>query len=274
MDKKNNFSQKDWLEYLNNLNNREISKRSSSGITTWALFGLIGFIFFELIDRLPTILMDATNIFLSKLFITNFLNFFLVFGLFIGFFSIHENEKRKIPALLEKISYFSGVRVAKFIVISGFFSNIYIIFKLKYYGLCSLPYYVFATYEFINIIASFISIITSKRAKKKHKIDLPYLDYGKNKYRENIILFLFLLSLLLFSIYQILQNNYILNYLYVFKSVLYLVVLIGAIIFYIVNYINLRTSDRELEELERKIILQNISEDEIAKEFSDIFVGK
>ncbi len=176
--------------------------------------------------------------------------------------------------MLEKISYFSGVGVAKFIVISGFFSNIYIIFKLKYYGLCSLPYYVFATYEFINIIASFISIITGKRAKKKHKNDLPYLDYEKNKYRENIILFLFLLSLLLFSIYQILQNNYILNYLYVFKSVLYLVVLIGAIIFYIVNYINLRTSDRELEELERKIILQNISEDEIAKEFSDIFVGK
>jgi uncharacterized protein YcgL (UPF0745 family) len=103
---------------------------------------------------------------------------------------------------------------------------------------------------------------------------LPYLDDKKYTYRENIVSFPFLLLLLLFSIYQILQNNYILNYLYVFKSVLYLVVFIGAIIFCVVNYIAVRTSDRGLEELERKIILQNLSEDEIAKEFTDIFVGK
>ena len=62
------FSQKDWLNYLNNLNNREISKKNASGFTLWALFCLIGFALFKFVDCLPIIFVNVNNVFLTILF--------------------------------------------------------------------------------------------------------------------------------------------------------------------------------------------------------------
>ena len=90
------FNRKDWLYYLNNLNNREISKRNASGFTLWALFGFIGFILFKLIDSLAIIFTDARNMFLTTLFFTNICNFSILVIIFIStlFFPINKKRKR------------------------------------------------------------------------------------------------------------------------------------------------------------------------------------
>ena len=159
MMKKNNLTQKDWLVYLDNLNNREISKQSSSGFSTWAFFGLIGFTLFKLLDSLPIIFMDTKNVFLSKLFITNILNFCIVFFVFTPVLLIPKIGKRKIyNDFIKKIHPFA-IGITYFIFILGYLSNIYIIVDLQYYGLGILPYCVFAIFE---IVFLFGLLITTK----------------------------------------------------------------------------------------------------------------
>ena len=118
-----------------------------------------------------------------------------------------------------------------------------------------------------------------KYLKKENK--MPRVDSGylyNNKYK-NLVKYIFIfLSFVfsfffLFSIYQIIQNDYILEHLDVLKSIIYLSAFIGAIILFIGKVIS-QVRNIWLEELERKIILQNLSEKEIVKEFIDKFVGK
>jgi hypothetical protein len=274
--KKNKLNQKDWLVYLNNLNNREISKRSSSGFTTWALLGLIGFALFKLLDSLPIIFIDIENVFLSKLFITNIFNFFMLIIVFMTALFIPQSAKRKIYTELIKKIAFLAAETLSFVFIVGIFCNIYTITDLKYYGLSILPYCVFAIFEIIFIISYLIFRTTVKKENKMPRIDSGYYYNTKRKNPlKHVFVFLCLVLLLsfLFSIYQIKQNYYILDHLSVLKSVIYLIVLIGAIILFIGNCM-VQTKNRWLEGFERKIMLQNLDEKEIAKAFIDEFVGK
>jgi len=274
--KKNNLTQKDWLVYLDNLNNREISKQSSSGFTTWAFFGLIGFTLFKLLDSLPIIFMDAKNVFLSKLFITNILNFCIVIFVFILALSIPLDGKRTIHNKFNKKIYSFVTGTTYFIFIVGCFSNIYITVDLEYYRLSILPYCVFAIFEITFLFNVLIDGVNTKKENKMPRIDSGYLY---NKKRKNPLKYIYILLcfafsfFFLFSIYQVIQNDYILKYLSALKSAIYLILFIGAIIVFIGNCIS-QIRNIWLEELERKIMLQNLSEKEIVTEFIDKFVGK
>lgn len=278
MMKKNKLTQKDWLEYLNNLNIREISKRNSSGFTTWALFGLIGFISFKVLDILPIVCMDIERVFLTKLFITNFLNLCIVISVFMVFLAMTPRlYKRKIYTKFMWNTYTFVRGILFFIYIIGFFSNIYIAFVLKYYKLNILPYRFFTIYVTVFIIGILINIFFTKKENSMPRIDSGYL-YNNPKHInivKNIYLFFCLvLSLsLAFSIYQIMQNYNILNYLIILKLVFYLSTSIGAIILLVSNIIIL-IRNIGLEDFERKIMLQNLGEKEIVKQFTDMFIGK
>jgi len=275
--KKNKLTQKDWLEYLNNLNIREISKRNSSGFTTWALFGLIGFISFKVLDILPTVCMDMERVFLTKLFMTNFLNLCIVISVFMFFLVMTPRfDKRKIYTKFMWNTYIFVRGVLCFIYIIGFFSNIYIAFVLKYYELNILPYRFFTIYVTIFIIGLSINIFFTKKENNMPRIDSGYLYNPKhiNLVKNIFLFFCIVLSLsLAFSIYQIMQNYNILNYLIILKLVFYLSTFIGAIILLASNIIILIRNIR-LEDFERKIMLQNLGAKEIVKEFIDKFVGK
>ncbi|MHA1659026.1 MAG: hypothetical protein ACTSUT_07870 [Promethearchaeota archaeon] len=274
--KKSNLTQKDWLIYLDNLNNREISKQNSSGFTTWALLGLISFLLLKLIDSLPIIYMDIENVFLFKLFITNIFNLFTVILFFAVASSLPRKEKRKIyTELIKKFYIFSGELIC-FIFIVGILSNISIAVNLKFYGLSILPYCAFAIFEIIFVISYIIIRITTKKEDKLPRFDSGYLYIikGKNPLKYTYVFLGLVFSyFFLFSIYQIKQNYYILNYLSILESGFYLIVFIIAIIWLMVNNVGL-AKNTWLEELERKIMLQNLSEKEIIKEFRDKFIGK
>lgn len=276
MVKKNNLTRKDWLVYLNNLNNREISKQNSSGFTTWALLGFIGFILFKLLNSLPIIIMDVKNVFLFQLFITNIFNIFVVIIIFLPVLIIPLSGRRKIHTKLLKKIAILVTGIIYFICVIGFFCNIYIAIKLKIYGLSILPYCVFAIFEIFFIIGYAIIKITAKKEDKMPRVDSGYLYNSKHKNslkKIYIVLSIGLLSFFLFSIYQIIQNDYFFNYISVLESAIYLGTFIGVIIVLIGKSV-IQAKNRWVEEFERKIMLQNLDEKEIVKAFIDEFVGK
>ena len=271
------FSQKDWLNYLNNLNSREISKRNASGFTLWALFGLFGFTLFKFLDSLPIIFADVKNEFLIILFFTNIFNFSIIVALFILTLVMPQSRRRKIiTELSNKASILISV-IVNFIFIVGVICNIYIVIFSKHYGLSTISYYVFGIYGVINTIGRIIfdKIIVTKDNK------MPKVDFGTyhSTKDKNPIKYIYgftclaLLCFLILSVYQIIQSNYILNHLDLMKSSIYLSILIASTILFSYQLIlNMRYD--WVEQFERKIILENLNEEEIEKIFINEFIGK
>ena len=270
------FSQKDWLNYLNNLNNREISKRSASGFTLWALFGLFGFTLFKLVDSLSIIFTDVRNVFLTILFFTNIYNFFILVILFIGTILLPLSRKRKIITKLSNKGSILLNTTMYFVGMVGVICNIYIAIVSKYYGLSAIPYYIFGIYGALNTIENMFPVRTI--VKKYNK--MPKIDYGayywakKNyiKYRFGLV-FLVFLGFLIFSVYQIIENNYILDHLDLIKSSIYLSISIASTILFSYQLI-LNMRYEWIEQFERRIMLKNLSEEEIVKIFLNEFIGK
>jgi hypothetical protein len=271
------FSRKDWLNYLNNLNSREISKRNASGFTLWALFGLFGFTLFKLLDSLPIIFTDVRNVFLTTLFFTNIFNFSIVVALFILTLVIPQSRKRKITTELSNKGIILSSVIVNFIFIVGIICNIYIVIFSKHYGLSTISYYVFGIYGVINTIGKiiFAKIIVTKDNK------MPKVDFGTyySTKDKNPIKYMYgfaclaLLCLLILSVYQIIQSNYILDHLDLIKSSIYLSILIASTILFSYQ-LNLNMRYEWVEQFERKIILKNLNENEIVKIFLNEFVGK
>jgi hypothetical protein len=269
------FNQKDWLNFIIELNNREINKRSSSGFNLWALFGLFGFTLFKFIDSLPIFFADVKNEFSIILFFTNIFNFSIIVALFILTVVVPQNRRRKINTeLSNKASILNDV-IFYFYCIVGVICNIYVVRLSKQYGLITISYYVFGIYGVINTICKIIydKIIVTKGDK------IPKIDFGmyysvKDKYSIKYIFgfaCLTLLCFLIFSVFQIMQSNYILNNLDLIKSSIYLSGFIASLI--LLSYQLISNMRNEwLEQFERKIILENLSEEEIVKIFINEFI--
>ena len=271
------FSQKDWLNYLNNLNSREISKRNASGFTLWALFGLFGLTLFRLLDSLPIIFANVKNVFLTILFFTNIFNFSIAVVLFILTLIIPQSRKRKITTELSNKGTILSSVIVNFIFIVGIICNIYIVIFSKHYGLSTISYYVFGIFGIINTISKIIfdKIIVTKDNK------MPKVDFGTyySTKDKNPIKYMYgftclaLLCFLILSVYQIIQSNYILNHLDLIKSSIYLSILIASTILFSYQ-LTLNMRYEWVEQFERRIILKNLSEEEIVKIFLNEFVGK
>lgn len=271
------FSQKDWLNYLNNLNNREISKKNASGYNLWALFGLFGFTFFKLLDSLPIIFANINNMFLTILFFTNIFNFFIVASMFATTLLLPLSRKRKIITKLSDKSSVLVRAMVNFIILIGIICNIYVVIFSKNYGLSTIPYYFFSINGAIEIFAKMIlkKIVDTKDSK------MPKIDYGfyhSTKYTNPIKYIIGFLCLILFcmfiwSIYQVIQNNYILNHLDLIKSSFYISILIATVHLFIYQFIWIMKFEW-LEQFERKIMLKNLSEKEIVNAFIEEFAGK
>ncbi len=272
------FTREDWLNYINNLNNREISKKNASGINLWALFGFFGFTFFKLLDSLPKIFLSTNNLFLTLLYFINIYNFFIVLITFIETIVIPLNRNRKITTKLSIKSSFIVNAMANLIVLIGIICNFYVVIFLKSYGLNSLPYYFFGFNGVINIFGKIaLKRITYSRDSKMPKIDFG-IYYHKTKITNIVKIFngflsLILFFLLAFSIAQIIQNNYLLANLDLLKSSFYIIVLIATTYLFILQIIWSMKFDW-LEQFEKKIMLRNFSEKEIVKEFIEEFAGK
>jgi len=271
------FSQKDWLNYLNNLNSREISKRNASGFTLWALFGFFGFTLFRLLGSLPIIFTNVKNMFLAILFFTNIFNFSIVVALFILTLVIPQSRKRKITTELSDKGIILNSVIVNFIFIVGIICNVYIVIFSKHYGLSTISYYVFGIYGVINTIGKIIfdKIIVTKDNK------MPKIDFGTyySTKDKNPIKYMYgfaclaLLCLLILSVYQIIQSNYILDHLDLIKSSIYLSILIASTILFTYQLIS-NMKNEWLEQFERNIILKNLNEEEIEKIFINEFIGK
>jgi len=243
----------------------------------WALFGLFGFTLFQILDNLQIIFTDSESLFLTLLFFINIFNTFIVIALFFLFLLIPKNKARKIITALSNESNILISIAFDVVFIIGVFCNIYVIFFSKHYGLNPVPYYAFGIYDFLYIFSRiFFNKLIFTKDNKIPKVDLGLYYNNKNKNLIKSIygiIFLILFCFHVLSIYQIIQNDYILNHIDLFKSSIYLNILFASIFLFIRQLVsNMRYE--WLEQFERNIILKNLNVEEIENIFINEFIGK
>lgn len=268
------FYQKDWLIFIAELNNREINKQNYLGFNLWVLFGLFGFALFKILDSLPIIYADAINKFLFILFFTNIFNLYVILALLSLTFLIPQSGKRKIITELSyKASNLYSV-IFKFIFFIGVIFNFYIAVNSKRYELSRIPYYIFCIYGPVcKIVFEEIFFIKDKTLKIDSGINYDIKNKKRIKCLYKIFMIVTFILFIIYSVYPIFHNNYILNHLDLMKSSIYLSLFIPFLILF--SYLlNSNKRSEWLEQFEKRIILENISEEKIEEIFLNEFVGK
>jgi hypothetical protein len=266
------FSQKDWFDYINKLNDRELSKRNASGITMWALWGFIAFIFIKIIQLAP--ILDSIGNFVldSTLIFTIMLNFLvIIYMLFIAylvrFFDISINKSLNS---FEQILSMPLNLISSIIIITGTLGNTFIVINSDRLEINKWPFLIIAVYFWINLIADMINYINKQWMRNK-VIKIEYMNTEKLSSASMIIyISLLIISICTFIDYDIWQivTNY--NEIIIFSS--YLIAILASLLIFNNIYISY-LKGKWLEKFEKEIIVKNMESEQIKNTFEHEFMN-
>lgn len=273
---------KDLRDYIVKLNDRNIQRQRETGFTLYAIFGALVYCIYFLIDNLKVLQLIKTtyDYFLVMTITSN-----VLFALFILSMSFHVGtRKTKITKIFPyreplKIEFSDIPLFLIFIIISylNFFSIQFSPFRLFTWSL-----YLFGIIVTLNLLSPFVVVLIGKiniysKKKKGNSIEkIDFTAFNQTTINRFSISF-FLYSLVLFTFVFLSIFNAELNcdvdnlsltikYTLIFYGFLYLIKLA-------INISSLQGRNSELENFEKEIFFEKLSEEEIAKRFEHEFDG-
>jgi hypothetical protein len=262
-----------WLEYIMKLNDRTLNRQKASGVTFWALLTALAILIFKIIENLKLVFSSSDNYFLLWLFISVSINTLLALRIICvcSDKSAHERDRRLVTKLSE-LSIGSTFILSLFILLSALIINVYVGIESSSKNLESSPYYLFGVFFFFLICTACGDWLAKRRAGKKG-LEFPEVRVYNN---ANTILFIVgfvLFSVSLFSITDIEKNIHVLNNIGIIKLTLY----IGIGVFILLTLTGLAANRIEydwIENLERKIMIEDLKAEEIRSIFVKEFLGE
>ncbi|WP_312519120.1 hypothetical protein [Anaerospora sp.] len=274
-------SKQDLVNYVIKFNDREYQKRSASGLTLWSLFGAIAYITYQSLDLVPLINeIPAVGVFLISLITLS--NSLLWFSALLTVLT--SRDQRKILTEVDVIRD----RVRKFgMLIVGLTFGAANQFFYLYFNIVPVP-----RWPFIVMSCSFFSAVLLLiydlwidgviwklksnyfyRPKLKHYILWPIISY-----KVWVIICLIMMVVSTIPLHSLLIN-YIAYYqknIFVIKATASVIALISLIFAMYYQYANFFKA-RRLEELELKLIIEDMTYDEarklVSKEISSFSVA-
>ncbi len=270
-----------WLNYIRLLIDRKLSKKQASGINTWVLLGLFGWLSYKIIENFQ-ILFQNNNFSRIILLIINFCNLILSFFLILIPFILtsFNSEERNILSRFDKkrreilITFF-----ALFMLPIGII-NLIIGYNLGSNGIISWTHYLFGISFLIQ--GGGMVLLRSLLKKITRGIDFPELNQAfmpsKKKQRTNIlVLYVFwgltLLILNYFPLNRIILNYPIVENIEIIKLSLNVIVFSFVLNIFLFKIIT-QSIEEKLEDLERRIILEEIKPEEIKEKFLEEYYGR
>ncbi len=273
---------RDLKEYIVKLNDRNIQRQRETGFTEYAILGSIIFCFFYLIDNLSILSKITENTNLLNIVTLSSNSLFILFLFYGSFVSATRRLKKTIIFPLQE-SLTIGPEDFIFLSIMIFISSTNFLY-LKYCqnDLHCIYLYVFGILTILNFAFPFIVKIFKffkHRRKRKKGYSIENLNFTFfNKTLTNIISiasFGYGTILLIFSVIVISKLNLNIQDPSISSTIKYVVMFYG-LLFLIQKTINIninRNDNDELEELEKDIYFENISNEEIALKFERDFSG-
>jgi hypothetical protein len=269
---------KNWLEYITKINDRQISKQQASGLTTWAILGLVGVIIFKLFDKL-TLLNNNKNVFLLLIFIITIFDLTFVIIGFYGYIKKtinYESTRRLWGNISIRITYIIEIIIS---ILTALISvaNFYIAQQCGIDIIMAWPYYFFGVTIILSLLYLFAEkIITLIFKSKKYSIKgIEYLDLISSSRPASFwdVAFPLLFMVISFtSIRNLFTTGYIQN-VNILKASFEVYVLIILIVYLIIQ--NLQSIKYDwLSDLEKRILVEGINMDEISAIFVKEYLGE
>jgi len=272
-----------WFNYIIKLNDRTLAKQQRSGFTTWAILGILVIILYNIVDKIPLVIND-TNLYL--LLITSIINIYnLCFALIILWFGIMikgiESSELRLKTAISRAS--EPIVVIYIYILFGLFAYMNIILAIyQPYSLPYWPYIVFSIIYVVNIIYPLTTKITTYIKMREEYSELPILstlpiiaNNNIKKLFENLMIFLgIIISIISINTMALFINNsFILSNSQVMKLSFEIIGLIILLIFLLLR-LSSSFSKAFLDSLELRIILENLTAEEIAKIFIKEYLGE
>lgn len=262
------FDQKTWLDYVTMLNDRQIKRNNSNGLTVWALIGVIGVLLFKIIDEFNVVFQNPKSLSITIIFLSIVLN--LGFSLILIILSITPKDSSRaiITDIAGKgltLGFYTGGLLTIFLTGFNYNSAIF-----SYQAqLSRWPFYVLSLYYFINLFGLAILIIIRRKAKVKVE-----QDEGSKLIKITLwVNSLLVSSMTIISIREVLIQTLILSNQGLLKVALELTTIIACFMLLSFKYIaSLRNN--WLEDFEKEIIIKDLSKEQIRSKFIEGFLGK
>jgi hypothetical protein len=278
----NNKNRKLWLKYVMKLNDRTLAKQQSSGFTTWAILGIVVIVSYKIIDQLPVFLADHKMRLLLLTSLTNILNISYLIKLFGSVimsksFALSEMRlKTRLSMASEPFLVFTLYVIYALLI----YMNILIVIN-EPYSLPLWPYILFALIFLMEILGPSISKAITFFKMRDEYSNLPVLsslpiiaNKSLKRITENviIIIIIILFIILIKPILMFINNSNILSNINIIKCSFEISGFIFLVLFLIFR-ISSSFSKQFLESLERRIIMEELTAEEIKTIFIKEFVG-
>ncbi|WP_043891109.1 hypothetical protein [Paenibacillus sp. Aloe-11] len=268
--------QKDWLDYVNRLQDRERQKIISSGITNWTLLLAVMGLAYWVYPDIAAIQKNWKTVLIGYVLFGNTAT--TLFDFFNSYYRQRKIKKYGSPTSSIEIKGLAILWRYQLIMLLSFLGpNVYFLFQSK--NLCFILYFIIYCIRYLfEVVPTCKRIIDSHRTGKFEEYQSTDVNYEKShpiievhKLHEKLLIFIirFLFSYLIKLIMTFLITSYIcLNY--NFNNILWkqifdgLVMVIIVILFqFLLAIFMKRMKIAWLENLEREIIVNNLTEDQI-----------
>lgn len=262
-----------WLEYIMKLNDRKLNRQKTSGFTVWALLTVLAILIFTIIENLELVFSSSYNYFLLWLFISVSINTLSALLIICACLDRSTLERdRRLVTKLSELSTGNTFVSLLFILLLALIINVYVGIESSSKNLESSPYYLFTVFFFLLICAACGDWLVKRRARKKG-LGLPEAAVHNKVNTIFFIVGFILFSVSIFSITDIEKNIHVLNNIGIIKLTLY----IGTSVFILLTLTALAANRMEydwIENLERRIMIEDLKAEEIRSIFVKEFLGE
>jgi hypothetical protein len=274
--------ERDLKDYIVKLNDRNIQRQRETGFTLYAILGAIIFCFFYLIDNIGVFISIKNDI--------NFLNIAVVASntifIFSYFYFSYETITRK--RLITKIFPFQepiSITIADSPLFLAFTAICFLNFVHSANSQSKLHHWYlifFACVTGLNLISPFIMLIwkgIKRRIKKKRGLSIEVIDFtvGNDKMVKGTytVMLVYAVALSIFSIVTLSSIQYTIQSTSMAEVIKYVSIFFG-LLYFVKTTTDIKSKEKDnylLEDFEKEIFFENISNEEIAKRFETDFSG-
>ena len=271
-----------WFDYVVKLNDRNLLKKRAYGITVWAICGLLGILLYRILDKIPQLVKSPELINSFTLSFATVLNLsigllIIIFGL-IAFLQAPYDIRLKstIKRFAAPVNAFWGVIINVLLL----FFNLRAFLLADQISIPSWPYMAIAIYAALDLLYRIRKRIILFRKFRFMIFELPLLSepaWLSSKYKTAGGLFILILGGAIFcipsiGIMHLIQHTDILSHVYILKASIEITLFL-YILFFLITQLVEYLQESFLSDLERRIIVDNLSSEEIRESLVNEFLG-
>lgn len=271
-----------WFRYLTKLNDRALNRRTASGLTTWALAAVIAALLFRVLDHMPMLTTRHDSLSLHALAVVGIMNV-LIFGLLTTISLVAKGMptmEARLSTRLERAANPAVYAPALALLFAVSVLNFFVTEPARLRGLSRWPFLTLGVFFAFQLIFPAISKVRTMFRNRAAR-DLPDLStppyHASAKLRSAFefgLLAMAFAGLAIATVPAIQSLPHVTTTMHV-EALKWAMQVAGVLllsVFLCFRMVGL-LRERHLERLERRIVLENLSSEEISNLYVREFLG-